>query len=330
MIADNTRMTAPCGLPCANCDLHRACEDKGLSLLLEYAYHLYDVPNKGVSCEGCREKKGTISFPPSITGPCIIYRCCSEKGVGFCQDCEEFPCDKHHPEAGNFHYYQLTGRQVVKLCLLMYMDFRFAKMLRLEEWFAEGPNNAFKERCLTERYWPKATITHHYPPGARDNPFDPAAHGKYFLFGAGFSYLFDDLEQYAANQHGWFNSDFLNEFGGKSWTVSLNERLVIIEKGEIVKEKREDEADFLRKCLGKGRYSQGYRIYASRNVEPSRDGFQATRDRGHSFGSYTWPSLDEARSHALSRSKESKKRTRISPLELRYIVCRVIDHIDFH
>ncbi len=45
------------------------------------------------NCVGCR--KGQVCFES-----CVALSCCREKGVDFCFQCDQFPCDRnHYPES---------------------------------------------------------------------------------------------------------------------------------------------------------------------------------------------------------------------------------------
>ncbi len=86
-------LTAPCGLDCFNCPLYLANTDPalrekiaaGLGLAVEAAV-----------CPGCRDSGGAIACL-GMTGPCRVYRCISDKGLQFCCECPDFPCDNLHP-----------------------------------------------------------------------------------------------------------------------------------------------------------------------------------------------------------------------------------------
>jgi hypothetical protein len=88
---DHRHMTAPCGLPCFECYLYLANEDQEIQAMA--AQHL-DIPLEKALCQGCRNHEGQI---PHIPMPCRVYPCAAAKGVDFCCDCPDFPCDFLHP-----------------------------------------------------------------------------------------------------------------------------------------------------------------------------------------------------------------------------------------
>ena len=92
---DYERMTAPCGLDCFNCPVYLAGENERLR---ETMAKTLNVPFEQVVCRGCRDENGTIAFL-GMTEPCNVYKCIEKKGLSFCCDCSDFPCDHLHPYA---------------------------------------------------------------------------------------------------------------------------------------------------------------------------------------------------------------------------------------
>ena len=71
---------APCGLSCRKCFAFKQGNIGKHSLALKGYLSAPD-------CDGCR--KGTCKWPD-----CEVQACFREKGVDFCFECDEFPCDK--------------------------------------------------------------------------------------------------------------------------------------------------------------------------------------------------------------------------------------------
>ncbi len=92
---DYKQMTAPCGLDCFNCPLYLARENEKLR---EAIARNRDIPVEKAVCNGCRNENGTIAFL-GMTEPCNVYKCIGQKGIDFCCDCDDFPCDHLHPYA---------------------------------------------------------------------------------------------------------------------------------------------------------------------------------------------------------------------------------------
>jgi len=92
---DYKQMTAPCGLDCFNCPMYLAREDEELRGKLAQNMGL---PVERAMCLGCRDEKGIIGFL-KWTEPCNVYKCTGRKGIDFCSECSDFPCDYLHPYA---------------------------------------------------------------------------------------------------------------------------------------------------------------------------------------------------------------------------------------
>jgi len=75
--------------------MYRANEDT--KLRAEISERL-NVPVQAATCKGCRNARGTISCLGD-SGPFDIFRCTSEKGIAYCYECADFPCDHLHPYA---------------------------------------------------------------------------------------------------------------------------------------------------------------------------------------------------------------------------------------
>ena len=60
-----------------------------------------------------------------MTEPCRVYRCIESKGIDFCCDCSDFPCDYLHPYA-DMALEVAHNTKVFNLCLI--------KRMGLEAW----------------------------------------------------------------------------------------------------------------------------------------------------------------------------------------------------
>jgi hypothetical protein len=119
---DYEYMTAPCGLACFNCVVFLANEDPKMRTMLSDQFGL--PPEKAV-CKGCREVNGKC---PVIPMECSVYPCAEKKGVKFCCDCPDFPCDSLHPYADQADKLP-HNTKVFNLCLI--------KKMGLEKWAKE-------------------------------------------------------------------------------------------------------------------------------------------------------------------------------------------------
>ncbi len=118
---DYRQMTAPCGLDCFNCPLYLARENEELRAAISKNM---GRPLEKASCKGCRNENGTIPFL-NMTEPCNVYRCTEKRGVDFCCDCSDFPCDYLHPYADMASVVP-HNTKVFNLCLI--------KRMGLEAW----------------------------------------------------------------------------------------------------------------------------------------------------------------------------------------------------
>jgi hypothetical protein len=86
-------MIAACGLDCSECDIRLATDD------LEIGQRKVDwfdnelgirLEPEDVRCDGCRGSRAKHWSPD-----CWILRCCADdKGLEFCSECQDFPCQK--------------------------------------------------------------------------------------------------------------------------------------------------------------------------------------------------------------------------------------------
>lgn len=92
-IMEKNQMIAVCGLNCSECDIFRASDNPEIAQRIVNWFkeerHI-DVKIEDIHCLGCREDR-TKHWSPD----CWILRCCvDEKGLEFCYQCEDFPCEK--------------------------------------------------------------------------------------------------------------------------------------------------------------------------------------------------------------------------------------------
>ena len=113
---DYQQMTSPCGMDCFNCPAYLANEN--LKLRADLAERL-NLPIGAAKCEGCRNAKGTISLLGD-NKPCDVFRCTSEKGITYCYECMDFPCDHLHPFADKA-IARPHNTKIFNLCLIKKM-----------------------------------------------------------------------------------------------------------------------------------------------------------------------------------------------------------------
>ena len=113
---DYHQMTSPCGLDCFNCAAYLANENQKLRAAIA---ERFGIPEKEAVCQGCRNESGAIAFL-GMTEPCNVYRCIGKKGLQFCCDCSDFPCDHLHPYADQASQ-KPHNTKVFNLCLIKKM-----------------------------------------------------------------------------------------------------------------------------------------------------------------------------------------------------------------
>ncbi len=121
---DYKKLTAPCGRDCFNCFFFLASQNEEYKINLARKMNL---PVEKIVCKGCREIEGKCQVLKNygFSGNCKIYACVKEKGVEFCSDCSDFPCDLLHPLAHGADKFP-HNLKVYNLCMI--------KKMGLEEW----------------------------------------------------------------------------------------------------------------------------------------------------------------------------------------------------
>jgi hypothetical protein len=125
---DYYQLTAPCGLDCFNCHFYLARKDKEAMNTVKKLSEDFNIPFEIMLCNGCRSHNGQIPLQKHIFGDihrCAAYECSQGKGLRYCGDCDEFPCENLHP------YADMAGDlphniKVFNLCLI--------KKMGLEKW----------------------------------------------------------------------------------------------------------------------------------------------------------------------------------------------------
>lgn len=134
---DYEQMSAPCGIPCFECPVYLASANQDLQTMIS---KVLGIPVEQVVCKGCRNEDGKCAHLPM---PCRLYPCAQEKGLGFCHECSDFPCDYLHPYADQAFKWHNT--KVFNLCLM--------KKMGLETWAKE------KARSVCDTYfWGEWTL----------------------------------------------------------------------------------------------------------------------------------------------------------------------------
>ncbi len=319
----DAEIIAPCGLSCHRCILHQALEDEDLRWFLkQQSRHLY-------SCKGCLETGGR-PLPFGLQRPCNIYSCVMEREIRNCQECQNYPCKKVIPTPEGMDLGELGPSGIKFICIAKAMGYGIFTREEVKE-IALGADDDPEERLkhgIVE-------MEHDYPKGGSCKPFDIRSREKYFYFSysRGFTWLFGDYQGvYTSKQkRRAFRKAFENV-----WNVLLNERLLVVQDGKIVWESEEDkDTTVLEEYLEDGWKPGSYRIYVSQKIGETVADYTIFRPEEGNLskpknpGNYIWNSLEEARDHALSLSREFHQRAPGRVYELKYLVCRVLAEEEF-
>ena len=90
MVEVKKELLAPCGLYCGVCSIYMAHRDNNIKFkqVLLPVYKAFAKTIDDIACTGCLSD-GTV-FP--VCKSCAIKKCCQERGIEGCFQCEEFPC----------------------------------------------------------------------------------------------------------------------------------------------------------------------------------------------------------------------------------------------
>ncbi len=90
MVNVKKELLAPCGLYCGVCSIYIAHRDNNLKFkkALFPIYKAFAKNIEDISCTGCLSEG--IVFP--VCRSCPIKRCCQDKGILGCYQCDDFPC----------------------------------------------------------------------------------------------------------------------------------------------------------------------------------------------------------------------------------------------
>ena len=125
-------MTAPCGLACFNCIVYLANKNQKLR---EMVSKKTGIPIEEAVCKGCRGENGKC---PILPIECRVFPCTENRGIKFCFECSDFPCDYLHPYADKASEVP-HNTKVFNLCLI--------KKMGLESWAKD------KARSVNDEYF---------------------------------------------------------------------------------------------------------------------------------------------------------------------------------
>jgi hypothetical protein len=122
---DKRYLTAPCGLDCFNCGTY---EGNITEDVKKQVSEFLKIPVEETSCKGCRGENGHCIFGPGQQ--CATWDCVQEKGLSFCHECGDFPCELLAPTQKGAAFPH--NMKVYNLCRM--------KLLGLDGWIEESDN----------------------------------------------------------------------------------------------------------------------------------------------------------------------------------------------
>ena len=95
-MTDEMKMTAYCGLNCAQCPTYIATQKDDDQLRDEVAEQWskqfkMEFKTSDMNCDGCKADNGRLF---GFCNACEVRQCSREKGVETCAHCEDCPCEK--------------------------------------------------------------------------------------------------------------------------------------------------------------------------------------------------------------------------------------------
>jgi hypothetical protein len=84
----NFKLAATCGLYCGSCGIYLATQENDVKKMLGYALILNQSFDETL-CDGCRAERKSAHCKTI----CTFIKCASEKGIEFCGDCNDYPCN---------------------------------------------------------------------------------------------------------------------------------------------------------------------------------------------------------------------------------------------
>jgi len=107
------KIVAPCGIDCFNCEVYEENVTEEFQNRLAAATKL---PKERISCKGCID--GNICLFLAVQGKkCKTLECVKSKGVDYCFNCNDFPCEYLMPLADGASKFP-QNIKLYNLCLM--------------------------------------------------------------------------------------------------------------------------------------------------------------------------------------------------------------------
>ncbi|MFX1337498.1 MAG: DUF3795 domain-containing protein [Promethearchaeota archaeon] len=151
----NKQHAAVCGLFCPGCTFFIGTSEDPKRL--KRLAGLFETPVEDMKCLGCRSNT-RIAYCDS----CKLYLCAQKKGIDFCGECAEFPCNELKDfQAGGAHRFELwnSHSQIIKKGYKKWM----LEMIKIYSCPACGTiNSAYDDKCRKCGHTPSNQYTEKY------------------------------------------------------------------------------------------------------------------------------------------------------------------------
>jgi hypothetical protein len=85
--SENNHLVSACGLYCGSCGIYLATQENDSEKIVQYAMVLNQSYDETL-CDGCGSERKSLH----CSKICTFIDCKYQKGVSYCADCNEFPC----------------------------------------------------------------------------------------------------------------------------------------------------------------------------------------------------------------------------------------------
>lgn len=98
-------LAGTCGIYCGSCPFYRAYHDNDIAFQKGLA-DLYKCDVEDVRCNGCSSEEGCQTKEIFYPGKdCPVKQCSQQRGLSFCYECNEFPCEELKKISKKMHDY---------------------------------------------------------------------------------------------------------------------------------------------------------------------------------------------------------------------------------
>jgi len=100
----DTTLAGACGLYCGACPIYRMYKDRNTERLEQAAREVFHCQPDDIRCDGCR---GPLDHHWSPE--CRFLACTRERGITFCHECADLPCDDLSAFSADHHDIPLSN-----------------------------------------------------------------------------------------------------------------------------------------------------------------------------------------------------------------------------